>query len=99
MNKQEYINKKQDISNQISNLKQLALDLREQYIKKCKPCDIDDLVEITTISGTKKTGVAKSFKIFLDDVFVDSLNIGKSKKIYFSKPYESIRIIEKAVND
>ena len=73
-------------------LQQELVSLREEFINTNRPCDIDELVEITRRDNSKITGIAKSFGILEDGlVYVTSLSIGKSKKKYISKPYKQIK--------
>lgn len=76
-------------------LQQELVSLREEFINTNRPCDIDELVEITRRDNSKITGIAKSFGILEDGlVYVTSLNIGKSKKKYISKPYKEIKKVD-----
>ena len=76
-------------------LQKEIVSLREEFINANRPCDIDELVEITRRDNSKITGIAKSFAILEDGlVYVTSLSIGKSKKKYISKPYKEIKKVD-----
>ena len=76
-------------------LHQEIVTLREEFINTNKPCEIEDLVEITRRDNSKITGIAKSFGILEDGlVYVTSISIGKSKKKYISKPYKDIKKVD-----
>jgi hypothetical protein len=95
MDKETYLSSLEEIKKQIAELEKKKSDLRDAYISACKPCEVDDLVEITRHSGLKTTGQAKTFRILQDgNVYVESVNVGTSKKIYFSQPYESLKIVK-----
>jgi hypothetical protein len=95
MNREEYLSSLEKIKKEMAELEKKKSELKEQYIRACKPCEVDDLVEIVRYSGLKTTGQAKTFRILQDsNVYVDSVNIGKSKKVYFSQPYKSLKVIK-----
>lgn len=95
MDKEIYLSCLEEIKKEIANLEKKKSELRDAYITACKPCEVDDLVEIVRHSGLKTTGQAKTFRILQDgNVYVDSVNVGASKKIYFSQPYESLKVIK-----
>lgn len=86
MNREEYNAQRKKFQEDIVNL-------RESYIELNKPCNIDEIVEITRRDGSKIVGQAKSFGILEDGlVYVTSLAVGKSKKKYISKPYKEIKL-------
>lgn len=95
MDKEIYLSCLEEIKKEIANLEKKKSELRDAYITACKPCEVDDLVEIVRHSGLKTTGQAKTFRILQDgDVYVDSVNVGASKKVYFSQPYKSLKVIK-----
>ena len=96
MNKEMYVSEMTEIRTKISELENKRNELKASYINECKLCDVDELVEITRTNGTKITGLAKTFRILQDgDVYVDSLWVNTAKKVYFSQPYQSLKIVDK----
>jgi hypothetical protein len=94
MNKQTYISSLENIKLEIQKLEEQKAQLRNAYIQSNKPCEVDQLVEIIKSNGKKITGVAKTFRILQDgNVYVDSINVGTTKKVYFSQPYKSIKVL------
>lgn len=78
----------------IMRLKESIQREKKRYIEECAPCKIGDIVEIKR-STSKVTGVARSFEILEDNnVYVTSVDVGRSKRVYITKPYLSIRVIE-----
>lgn len=88
MTKEKYEEQKKYLQNEI-------VKLREDYIEINKPCNVDEVVEITRRDGSKVVGQAKTFGILEDGlVYVTSLAVGTSKKKYISKPYRDIQKVE-----
>lgn len=94
LDKTIYVQLKQALDLEISRLNDKKNSLKEQFIKECKPCEIDDIIEITRNDGSKLIGVAKTFAIFNDEVFVSSIFVAKTRKVYFSKPYKALTKLE-----
>ncbi len=94
MDKETYLANREHLKNSIKELEELKNEIRDQYIEECRPCNPGDMIEITKQSGNKVTGVAKTFRILQDqNVYVDSIDVGKTTKVYFSQPYKSLRIL------
>lgn len=90
MTKEQYLQLKADLDLQISLLNDKKIELKASYIDACKPCELEDIVEIIRNNDSKVIGKVKTFGLFNDEVFVTSIFVGKSKKVYFTKPYKSI---------
>jgi hypothetical protein len=94
MDKTNYVNTIERIKKEIKQLETIKTQIGQEYIETNKPCEVDQLVEIVTSAGRRITGEAKTFRIMQDyNVYIDSLNIGKSKRIYISQPYKSIKLL------
>lgn len=91
MNKEIFIARKKDINEEMSALNTVMRNLRNEYISKCAPCAIGDTVEVVTDGGRKIVGEAKSFAIYLDEIFVDTIKPEGSTNVYLSKPHKSIK--------
>jgi hypothetical protein len=91
MNKEIFIARKKDINEETSALNTVMRNLRNEYISKCSPCKVGDIIEVVTDGGRKIVGEAKSFAIYLDDIFVDCIKPEGSTNVYLSKPHKSIR--------
>lgn len=94
MDKTIYVRLKGVIDLEIARLNERKNSLKEEFIKESKPCEVDDIVEITRNDGSKLIGTAKTFAIFNDEVFVSSMFVGKTRKVYFTKPYKSLTKID-----
>jgi hypothetical protein len=92
--KQEYEREREEIKEQIKHLNEKIETLRKEYLRNARPCDIGQMVEIERNNGTRITGIADSFGILSDGfVYVTSLKVGTTKKVYFSQPYRSIKVL------
>jgi hypothetical protein len=72
--------------------------LREAYIQANKPCNIDDLVEITLGSGRKAKGNVHEFGILQDKgVYITAYRdpSSKTKLKYISTPHGKVIILNK----
>lgn len=91
--KDEYKREREEIKAQINALKEKLDQLKAEYIEHAAPCKIGDIVEIQR-QTTRITGEAKAFGILQDGfVYVTALNVGKTKQIYISQPYMSIKVV------
>jgi hypothetical protein len=92
--KQEYEREREEIKEQIKGLNEQLEKLRKEYLYHARPCDIGQVVEIERNNGTRITGIADSFGILSDGfVYVTSLKVGTTKKVYISQPYKSIKVL------
>jgi hypothetical protein len=92
--KQEYEREREEIKEKIKALNEQLETLRKEYLHNSRPCDIGQMVEIERNNGTRITGIADSFGILSDGfVYVTSLKVGTTKKVYFSQPYRSIKVL------
>lgn len=92
--KQEYEREREEIKEQIKALNDQLEKLRKEYLHHARPCDIGQIVEINRNNGTRITGIADSFGILSDGfVYVTSLKVGTTKKVYISQPYKSIKVL------
>jgi hypothetical protein len=101
--KQEYEREREEIKEQIKAftkpLNEQLETLRKEYLHNARPCDIGQLVEIERNNGTRITGIADSFGILSDGfVYVTSLKVGTTKKVYISQPYKSIKVLKDETN-
>ena len=93
MNKSEYLEFLETHKKSMSELTDLKNRVKSEYIEQNKPCEKGDVVEITRSIG-KVTGTAETFGILEnDEVYITAISNG-SKKVYFSKPYISVRKVE-----
>lgn len=94
MNKSDYEKIKEDAKKRIELIQKELSDARFAFIMHNKPCNVDDIVTIERNGLKPVTGEVKAFGILEDgNVYVTALNVGASKRIYISKPYKSIKII------
>jgi hypothetical protein len=92
--KQEYEREREEIKEQIKGLNEKLEKLRKEYLHHARPCDIGQMVEIERNNGTRITGIADSFGILSEGfVYVTSLKVGTTKKVYISQPYKSIKFL------
>jgi hypothetical protein len=92
--KQEYEREREEIKEQIKALNEKIEKLRKEYLHNARPCDIGQVVEIERNNTGRITGIADSFGILSDGfVYVTSLKVGTTKKVYISQPYKSIKVL------
>ena len=95
MNREDYLNAFEKANLKIKEINEWKQKVREKYIQDNLPCNKGDIVEIKRTIGSI-VGIAETFGILEDDnVYVTSITtqVG-SKKIYFSKPYLSIKKVD-----
>lgn len=93
MKKEEYLEELKGINDEIKVQEKLKETLRDYYIEKNKPCDIDDDVQIILGSGRKVRGLVKSFGILKDKmVHITSYKEGSAVK-YITTPTKEVNIM------
>jgi hypothetical protein len=92
MTKQKYLSLKKLLAEERQLLNQKAVEWRQEYIEANKPCEIDQMIRLTSSGGNIYEGKAKDFSLFNDEVIVTRIEVnGKSKHI--SKPAKSIQLL------
>jgi hypothetical protein len=92
MNKQKYLSLKKLLAEERQLLNQKVTEWRQEYINANKPCEIDQMIRLTSSGGNVYEGKAKDFSLFNDEVIVTRIEVnGKNKHI--SKPAKSIQIL------
>lgn len=93
MTKEQYLESKELISQNMSSLNKELKLLRDIYIDSNKPCNVGDEVEIINEAGRKIDGIAGSFAIGPNqEVYVDAVKQSGTKTVYISKPHKSIKL-------
>lgn len=80
MTKEQYIDHKLGIQEEIKFLEKKKEELKQKYIDANKPCDIDQVVTCVHLSGRKETMMPKTFGVFRDEVFITSFKAVKNGK-------------------
>ena len=95
MEREEFLNEREILNNEIKYLNKKKETLKKYYINKSKPCDLNDFIEIVLSSGRKVTGKAKSFGILSDKrVHVTAYKYG-AKTMYITTPNQSVTLTKK----
>jgi hypothetical protein len=93
MKKEEYLGELKSINDEIKVLEKKKDTLRDYYIEKNKPCNIDDEAQIILGSGRKVQGTVKSFGILKDKmVHVTSYKEGSNVK-YITTPTKGFNLM------
>jgi hypothetical protein len=96
MNRETYLRNVEEIKDFIKSKTEQLEKLKQSYIDKNKPCELEQLVKITRESGRVSTGVVKGFGILNDkNVYVTSIKPLIGTQVYISVPYLSIEILSK----
>ena len=98
MTKQEYLDEIEAVKSVEKDCLNKRNSIREAYIQANKPCEIDDLVEITLASGRKAKGHVHEFGILQDKgVYVTAYRdpSNKTKLKYISAPHGQVLILNK----
>jgi hypothetical protein len=92
MTKEKYLQLKKLLAEERQLLNQKAIEWRKEYIEANKPCEIDQMIRLTSSGGNIYEGKAKEFSLFSDEVIVTRIEVkGKSKHI--SKPAKKIELL------
>jgi hypothetical protein len=92
MTKEKYLQLKKLLAEERQLLNQKDREWRQEYIEANKPCEIDQMIRLTSLGGNIYEGKAKDFSLFGDEVIVTRIEVnGKSKHI--SKPSKKIELL------
>jgi len=94
MKKEDYLQKRKEVKQLISDATSRLDSLRSEFIELNKPCNIGDSIEVITHGDRKVKGIAHSFSInSTSDVYVSSIKPLKGAIVYLSIAHKSIKII------